>query len=175
MGTDINVSLGRFLVPQEIEPIEPNQIALMLGKIPLTSVKIEKCPSEIEPSRCYKLFSWLSDVGGNTLPFLGCKERKEATAVFISKWLQANNLSDLWPLNGGDFGYTLYLLTELTTFDYDQPYQTLDLRWYPHQQIEKEIIATYPETYRDMFEDDWFKLLEYAKENKYDFLLFGYD
>lgn len=133
-------------------------------------------PDYIDIGRCYNLFSWLAGRRGDLKPAIDPDVLNEKSSLFM-EWLykdknvgcfKGDYKSDL-QLDG--YGCYFYPLSVLLAFNYDQPVVMADhtvpgKNYFPKPGVN---------TYRDVFPDDWFKLLEILNRDGWDFIVINID
>lgn len=200
MGADVHVVMGRFnqqvLTDQRPNPGAGKGLALFGDKnIRIEDITFENVPDEFDLCRNYRLFSFLADVRGDVKPIRPLDELMAQTRAFID-WCQEsyrtgsslpeshpstqfsfycgeNRFDDVFDI--GDHSRVVHTVNTLSNFDYDQIAERED---YEKRNQTGETVY-YRDlgglTYREIFGEQYFKFLEYARRENWHFVIFGFD
>ena len=190
MGVDMKVVLGKLKTPAEDRDLKETAtvIKAVFNKLDVTNTDardfiLDESPEELEINRCSPLFSWLAGVRLSIKPYHDQPEQKQKTDEFL-KYLKnfkdpdeeedrhfrsgwAPDADHAWNRMYGEHSHTLHEITDLLAFDYDKAFPVVNWRT-------NTDVTSYT-SYRELFPEEFFALLEYCKENDYTFIVFGFD
>lgn len=144
------------------------EVYVCLGKYKKNKPVISEYPFK---SRSPELFKFLSQTENELL----CLEsdigaRKHRTRKFIDTFRKQYEIDERGGggvrLAGGTHDHTVYVVSEMTCFDYDQNIKEFK---------KGKFVNAGKLTYRQNFPAEYFKLLEHCEKTGVEFVIFGYD
>ncbi|MNQ39188.1 hypothetical protein D3C85_527920 [compost metagenome] len=199
MGADVHIVLGKINI-QAIEDRRKagtstcTEIALFKDmQVSHEDFILVNVPPEWDLGRNYALFAWLANVRGSVRPIENEGVRKEQTWEFL-KWLDNKRIADQRAagvssqgragyydeledsLDLGDHSRIIHSVNYLKSFDYDRVAEVDDDE-NPESTWDNPIWMK-PiggETYRELFGEQYFGLINHCVTEGYHFILFGFD